>query len=219
MKKQKISALISVIMVTATIITTYSLKSPFFQESGQIYRMLFLHVPLAWISFFAFFIVMLASIQYLRKNKRKYDILAQASAEIGVIFSALTLMTGSIWARAEWGVWWRWDPRLTTTLITWIIYVAYITLRGSLKTERKARLSSVYGIIAFLSVPISYLSIKISIHPQPISGEGGISQTIAIGLIIGVIAFTALYYYILKIRTNEIKTEDTLRIIEKRKNN
>lgn len=217
MKKEKTYAIISIIMISTTIILSYSIKSSFFQESGQIYRMLFLHVPLAWISFFAFFIVMITSYLYLRSNERKYDVLALTSAEIGVVFSALTLITGSVWAKAEWGTWWRWDPRLITTLITWIIYISYLTLRTSLKTEKKARLSAVYGIIAFLSVPISYLSISISIHPQPITGSGGISSSLMNILIIGVIGFTALYLYILNLRSREIKSKNTLRILEKRK--
>ncbi|PTD93457.1 cytochrome C assembly protein [archaeon SCG-AAA382B04] len=215
MEKEKALGILSLIAISTLIVISFLIKSPFFQQNGDIYRMLFFHVPLAWIAYLAFFIVMISSIFYLKKEDRKYDNYAAASAEIGVIFAALTLITGSIWARAEWGVWWRWDPRLTTTLVTWIIYVAYLTLRGSLSEERKARLSAVYGIIAFISVPISYLSITISLHPQPITGGGGISSTIANGLIVGVIAYTILYTYILRIRKNTFESHDEVQMIEK----
>ncbi len=215
MKKKEILGITSLVTISLSIIFSLQIKSLFFQKSGQIYRMMFLHVPLAWISFFAFFIVMLSSIQYLRNKKIKYDLYAIASAEIGVIFSTLTLLTGSIWARAEWQTWWRWDPRLTTTLITWIIYMAYLALRTSIETEKKPRISAVYGIIAFISVPITYLSIKISLHPQPIT-SGGISPNIAIGLGIGVIAYTAFFSYLLSIRANQLKTEKNLKSLKKK---
>lgn len=218
MKKNKLYAILTLVAVSASIIASFTIQASFFEENGVVYRIFFYHVPLAWVAFLAFFVVMVMSIQYLRKNQRKYDIYALASAEIGVMFAALTLITGSIWARATWGDWWRWqDLRLTTTLITWIIYVAYLTLRGSLESERKARLSAVYGIVAFISIPITYISIKFSVfHPRIISGgELNMTTGIAIGLVIGVISFTILFIYITKMRARTLKAKDAVKIFEK----
>ncbi|NIQ00321.1 MAG: cytochrome C assembly protein, partial [Nitrospinaceae bacterium] len=88
------------------------------------------HIPAAWLSFFAFFVVFLCSILFLWKKEREWDIYAHASAEIGVVFCTLVLITGPIWAKPIWGAWWVWDARLTSTLILWLIYVAYLMLRG-----------------------------------------------------------------------------------------
>ena len=104
---------------------------------GQIQRIFYFHVPIAWVSFLAVSIVFIASILYLWRGGRKWDILANASAEIGVLFTTLMLISGATWAKPVWGVWWTWDPRLTTSLIMWLIYVAYLMLRAYAPTPAK----------------------------------------------------------------------------------
>ncbi|MFQ5692493.1 MAG: cytochrome c biogenesis protein [Nitrospinota bacterium] len=134
-------------------------------------RIFYIHVPSAWIAFLAFFLVMAFSVAYLVTRKRKWDIYAHASAEVGVLFCTIVLITGPIWAKPIWGVWWSWDARLTLTLILWFIYLAYLMIRAQdLEPEKKARYSAVLGIVGALSIPINHFSVLIwrSMHPKPV---------------------------------------------------
>ncbi|OUJ19143.1 ABC-type transport system involved in cytochrome c biogenesis permease component [Methanonatronarchaeum thermophilum] len=192
--------------------------SPIEVEMGVIQKVFYFHVALAWTSFLAFFIVFISSIQYLRTESRKWDITAYTSAEIGVLFTGLTLVLGSIWAETTWGVWWTWDPRLTTTLVMFIIYIGYLTLRKSIETQKKGRLSAVYGVIAFISVPLTYLSIEIweTLHPTVIrGGEISMDTSMFITMIVSVIAFTLLYITLMKIRIRIEKNKDRINQIKK----
>src|ERR1700758_644014 len=105
--------------------------APTEEVMGHIQRIFYFHMGAVWIATIAFTVVFIASIQYLRKENRFWDILALSSAEIGVLFTTITIITGSIWARPVWGTWWTWDPQLTTTFILWILYIAYLILRSS----------------------------------------------------------------------------------------
>ncbi len=143
---------------------------------GDIQRLFYFHMPSAWIALGpAFTVVFALSIAYLVTGKMVYDRWAGASAEIGVIFTTITLMTGPMWAKPVWGVYWTWEPRLTTTLVLWFIYVGYLLLRSIAgEGPRRARLSAVYGIVGWIDVPIVFLSIWLwrTIHPR-ILGSGG----------------------------------------------
>lgn len=176
---------------------------------GDLQRIFYFHVPLAWIAFLAFFIVFLGGIFYLWGKKEKdaqlkWEILSSSSAEIGVIFCTLVLITGSIWAKATWGKWWTWDPRLTTTLVLWLLYIAYLILRFYIpEPTRRARFSSVYGIIAFIDVPIVWISIRwwrtihpVVFYPRKMTIETPMFYT----LLVCLGAFTLLYFYLLKER-------------------
>lgn len=167
-------------------------------------RIFYFHVPSAWVSFVAFGVVFLASIQFLRVGGKKWDTLAYSSAEIGVVFCTLAIITGPIWGRAEWGKYWRWeDTKLTITFILWLIYLAYLVLRGGAESEDKARLSAVFGIIGFICVPLSFISSRIwySFHPNVVaSSSGTMSSESGIGLTVGVIALTILYLFMLQKR-------------------
>lgn len=135
--------------------------SPTDQLMGSVQKLMYVHVPAAWTSFIAFFIVFISSILYLIRKKIFWDQLASASAEVGVVFTALTLSLGSIWGRPTWGVWWTWDARLTTTAILLFLYVGYIIFRAFIEDrDQRAKLSSPLGILIFLNVPIVYLSVK-----------------------------------------------------------
>ncbi|WGI18171.1 cytochrome c biogenesis protein [Methanonatronarchaeum sp. AMET-Sl] len=198
-------------IVMAITIYLIFIYSPTDIEMGVIQNVFYFHVALAWTSFLAFFIVFISSIQYLRNESRNWDITAYTSAEIGVLFTGLTLILGSIWAEATWGVFWTWDPRLTTTLIMFIIYIGYLTLRHSLETEKTSRLSAVYGVIAFISVPITYISIEIwdTIHPRVIEiSEVRMETSMQITMIFSVIAFTLLYITLMRIRKKIEKDRD-----------
>lgn len=128
---------------------------------GDVQRLMYVHVPAAWNSFIAFFIVFISSIMYLIRKQHFWDRLAASSAEVGVVLTSLTLALGSIWGRPTWGVWWTWDPRLTTTAILLFLYVGLLALRSFVDDRQtRARLSAPIGILIFLNVPIVYFSVK-----------------------------------------------------------
>ncbi len=167
-------------------------------------KIFYFHVASAWNAFFAFLVVFIASIIYLGTRNGNWDIVAKVSAEIGVVFTTIVLATGPIWARSAWNRWWDWEPRLTTTLILWFIYLAYILIRASgMEGEKKATLAAVFGIIGFLDVPIVFFAIKwwgSRYHPLVLrgAGGGGLAPTMLQALIFSVIAFTFLYFYLLQ---------------------
>ena len=174
-------------------------------EMGAVQRIFYFHVPIAWVGFLAFFVVFITSILYLWKRDAKWDFWAYASAEIGIVFTTLVLITGPIWAKPAWGVWWTWDMRLTTTLVLWFIYMAYIMVRSFANEEdRGARFAAVVGIIGFIDVPIVAVSIVLSRtqHPSPVIFEGGLASPMLLTLLVSIAAFTMLYIVLLRLRTS-----------------
>jgi heme exporter protein C len=136
-----------------------------------IQRIFYFHVPSAICSFIAFFVVFIANFAYLGARQPKWDWLGVAGAEVGVVCSTIVLITGPIWAHPVWGIWWTWDARLTSTFVMWLLYTAYLLLRGFLDDpQRKAMFSAVFGIFAFLDVPLVYFSNRLwrTQHPQPV---------------------------------------------------
>src|SRR4030042_5901728 len=118
---------------------------------GVVQRIFYFHVPVAWVAFLAFFVVFVGSILYLWKRESKWDILAYSSAEVGIVFTTLVLITGPLWAKPTWGVWWVWDARLTTTLVLWLIYLAYLMVRSfALEESQGARFAAVVGIVGLI---------------------------------------------------------------------
>lgn len=179
------------------------LYAPVEKTMGIIQKIFYFHVSLAFLSFFAFFIVFVASILFLSQRDRKWDILAQSSAEIGVIFCTLVLITGPIWAKPVWNVWWTWDPRLTTTLILWFIYVSYLILRKMAGGGQRSTYAAVFGIFGFINVPITFFAIRMwrTIHPVVIKSSGiSITPPMLYTLIITLLAFSLLYVHLLKAR-------------------
>jgi heme exporter protein C len=174
------------------------------RQMGVVQRIFYFHMPLAVVAFLSFFVVFVASIAWLVKNKREWDMLAVAAAELGLLFCTLVLVTGSIWAKAIWGVWWTWDPRLTTTLVLWLIYVGYFMLRSALADPlKRARLAAIVGIIGFVDVPIVFMSIRWwrTIHPTVVTGEGMLMEgPMAVTLVVALVAILLLYAYLLLLR-------------------
>ncbi|NLG69222.1 MAG: cytochrome c biogenesis protein CcsA [Firmicutes bacterium] len=164
---------------------------------GVVSRIFYFHVASAWNAFLAFFVVLVASVAYLWRRQMAWDTLAGASAEVGVLFTSIALLTGIFWARPVWNVWWTWDPRLTTTLVLWFLYVGYLVLRSAIPgEERRGRLAAVFGIVAFVDVPIVFLSIRWwrTIHPQVLApGDIRIAPEMLLTLLVSVAAFTLLY--------------------------
>lgn len=186
---------------------------------GTVQRIFYFHVPLAWLTFLAFFIIFFSSVLYLWKRQRKWDILALSSAQIGFIFATLVLITGAIWAKPAWGVWWTWDARLTTALVMWLMYIAYLTVRSlAPDPERGARFAAVIGIVGFVDVPIVAMAIVLwrTQHPTPIIFEGGLEGSMLLTLLVSLAAFTVLFVHLLSQRT---WLEEAQNLIERLKAN
>lgn len=203
-KIYKISVLI---IISLVIFFAFYIDIPKIGILGDKARIIFLHVPTAWLSVLAFLISMIYSVQYLRKRDIIFDIKAVSAAEIGFLFSILATVTGSIWAKFSWGSFWNWDPRETSIFILLIIYGAYFSLRSAVDvTEQKAKLSSVYSIIAFVTVPFFVFIIPRiieSLHPDPIiNAEGKINMDGNMMLVFfaSLIGFTMLFFWILNIK-------------------
>lgn len=179
---------------------------------GDVQRLMYVHVPAAWLAFLAFFIVFLMSVLYLIQRDLKWDRVAHASAEIGVVFTVLTLALGSMWGKPTWGVWWTWDPRLTTTAIMLAIYVGYLAIRSFADDpDKRARWAAIVGIIGFANVPIVYLSVIWwrTLH-QPPSSPRSVSPEILWTLLFNVFAFTLVYVYLMMRRIRLAKVEGEL---------
>ena len=146
---------------------------------GDVQRVFYFHVAAGWVGALAFLVAFMAGIVYLVKKDFRWDDLALSSVEIGIVFTFINIVTGSIWARPIWNTWWTWDPRLVTATIMLLAYLAYILLRQGIEDpDRRARFGAVYSIIAFLSVPLTFLSIRLfrTIHPVVI-GSGDPTAT------------------------------------------
>lgn len=175
-------------------------------------RIIYFHVPAAWLSMLAFGVTTLASIAYLVTSKRFWDGMAVSSAEIGIAFTLAATASGSLWAKPAWNTWWTWDPRLTTYTIMFLLYVAYFMLRSALEDPaRRARFAAVYGIFAFLSVPITFMSIRWwrTIHPILLDSKNfGLSRGMLPVFFLGLIAFTLFYFVLLAYRVRLERTQE-----------
>ncbi len=181
---------------------------------GHIQRIFYFHMGTVWVATVAFIIVFISSILYLWKGTRKWDILAYCSAELGVLFLTLTIITGSIWAKPIWGTWWTWDPQLTTTFILWILYIVYLVLRSSAENDSKrAKFAAVFGIIAFIDLPLVYLSVRVMRGISPVvfgPGGGGIEPQMMHALLINMAAFSLLFIVLLLERIDLERFQDKI---------
>ncbi len=185
------------------------LVAPEEHTMGPPQRIFYFHVASAWNAYLSFLVVFVASILYLRTNERRYDRLAYSSAELGVFFTSMALLSGATWARAVWGTWWTWDPRLTATLVLWLIYIGYLYLRATAEgDERRARLAAALGILGFFDVPIIHMSVRWwrGLHPEVVRiGKMDMEPLMGAAMGVAVLTFTLLYVYILRWR---LRTED-----------
>lgn len=150
--------------------------TPFEAVQGPAQKILYLHAPAAWVAFLAFGLVGLASVLYLWLRDDRLDRIAESSAEVGLMFTTVVLVTGPLWGKPVWGTWWTWDARLTLTLFLWFIYLAYVVLRGAVDDRSmRARYSAVLGILGALLIPFIHLSVYLfrTLHPQPILMKPG----------------------------------------------
>ena len=183
--------------------------SPADRDMGDLQKIMYVHVPAAWIAFAAFGVVAVYSVLYLWKRRMRDDLVAASAAEVGTVFTGLTITLGSIWGKPTWGVWWTWDPRLTTTAILLLIFVGYIALRSFTdEEERRARWSAAVGILGAINVPIVFMSVRWwrTIHQLQTTPQN-IDTPYLYGLLINTVAFSFLgaYYIIHRYQTAKLE--------------
>jgi heme exporter protein C len=232
MRKKLLFSLTAALILISIYVVFFVAKIPI--DPGQAagdpndFKIFYFHLPIAISAYLSFAIVFVASILYLRTKQQKWDIIALSAAEIGVIFAILTLLSGSIWGKSAWNAYWvSWDIRLNTSLVLFLIYLSYLMVRQAVEEpEKRARLSAVFGIVGFISVPVSFLSVRFYarqhpcvVPPCPSGGGGGISGDVLIFLLINFAAFFLLVASLmlqridnekLKEKINELKRADNL---------
>ena len=189
----------AILVLAAT--QAYSIStSPAEGDMGHLQKIMYVHVPAAWMTFLAFFVVLVFSVKYLWKGREDDDLVAASAAEVGATLNGLTLVLGMIWGRPAWGVWWVWDARLTSTLVLFLIFAGYLALRAFVDDEQqRARWSAAVGAIGAINVPIVYMSVKWwrTLH-QPPSSPATLDPAYTMGLRIN--AFALLFVMIFFIR-------------------
>ncbi len=183
---------------------------------GDIQRIFYFHAPAGIICFLAFFVTFVAGIGYLATRRKGWDIVGHASAEVGLLFCSIVLLTGPFWARPVWGTWWTWEARLTTTLILWLIYAGYLLVRRYTDDpEQQARFASVVGIIGFLDVPLVYWSVRFwrGHHPLvlKVSGGGGLEESMRHVFLAGIVTYISLYLCLMVLRVRIGRAEEACR--------
>jgi heme exporter protein C len=178
------------------------IMSPPDRDMGDLQKIMYVHVPAAWTTFLAFFVVLIFSLRYLWKRREKDDLLAASAAEVGATFNGLTLILGMIWGRPAWGVWWTWDARLTSTLVLFLIFVGYLSLRAFVDdAERRAEWSAVVGALGAINVPIVYMSVRWwrTLH-QVQSAPSSMDPAYVLGLRMNAFAFLFILIYFIRQR-------------------
>jgi heme exporter protein C len=178
------------------------LTSPPEGDMGHLEKIMYVHVPAAWMAFISFFVVLVFSVRYLWQKRENDDLIAASAAEVGATFTGLTLMLGMIWGRPAWGVWWVWDARLTSTLVLFLIFVGYLALRAFVDdAEQRARWSAAVGAIGAINVPLVYMSVKWwrTLH-QPQSSPSTLDPAYTMGLRLNAIALLLVTIYFIRKR-------------------
>ena len=180
---------------------------------GNVQRIMYVHVPSVLVAYLAFAVVFVASIAYLARRLEAADRVAHASAEIGVLFNGITIVTGSIWGKPTWGTWWTWDARLTSVAILFVMYLGYLLLRGMIEDrERGARYAAVLGIVAALNIPLVHFSVLWwrTLHQPPSllkAGPPTMSSAIVVPLLVNLAAYALLFAYFLAKRVRILRKE------------
>jgi heme exporter protein C len=204
-RQSSIDAILGMLVLVGMIAALYMafLQAPRERTMGDLQRIFYFHVPSAITGMLAFGVNFGASLIFLIKKDRRWDNLALSASEIGVMFISIVLVTGPIWAKPVWYVWWTWSPRLTSSLILWMLYVAYLLIRTYIPDpDRRAMVSAVFGIIAFADAPIVWFSIRWwrDIHPSPMLETGGLSPVMRPAFYVCLAAFLILFLYVIRRR-------------------
>jgi len=202
---------VTVVALAAGLVAGLGLAPPEVTQ-GNVQRIMYLHVPSVWVAYVAFAVVFVASIAYLAKRADAADRLAHASAEVGVVFTGVTIATGSIWGKPTWGTWWTWDARLTSVSILFVMYLGYLLLRGMIDDrERGARYAAVLGIVAAFNIPLVHFSVIWwrTLHQPPSLMTPGpaMPRVIITALLVNFVAFSLLYVYFVAKRVHLLRCE------------
>ncbi|MBI2080362.1 MAG: cytochrome c biogenesis protein CcsA [candidate division NC10 bacterium] len=194
-------------------------RAPADAVQGEVQRIMYLHVPTVLVAYLAFTVVFVGSVGYLLTRREGWDILAHASAELGVLFTALTIAAGAIWGKPTWGAWWTWDARITTTAILLLIYLGYLMLRAAVEDQtRGARYAAVVGILGFLDIPIIHKSVEWwrTLHQPSSLARGAIDPVLLFPLWLNITAFALLYAFLLaqRMELGRLEAELTRRRLE-----
>lgn len=211
------------LMVLATL--AVFVYAPREAKMGDVQRIFYFHISTAWSGFLAFAVALVGSIAYLRSRARRWDQLSHAAVEVGLVLLTMAIITGSLWARPVWNTWWTWDPRLTTTTITWVVYLAYLLLRNAVENpETRSRFAAAYAIVAFVTVPITYLSARLlrTIHPivlgpsvsSEAQGQFGLTPRMVHTMVLSLVAWTLLFSVLLWMRYRIQRAQETLEEME-----
>jgi heme exporter protein C len=203
--QSRLDALLAMLLLPSGILALYMafIGAPREQTMGDVQRIFYFHVPAAITGFTAFAVNFAASLMYVIKKNRWWDSLALSAAEAGVFFFSIVLVTGPIWAKPVWFVWWTWSPRLTLSLVLCLLYAAYLLIRNYITDpERKAMTAAIFGIVAFIDVPLVWFSIRWwrDIHPSPMLESGGLSPSMRPALAACCWFFMILFLYLLRRR-------------------
>ncbi len=224
-KSQRVENVLGLLLFLGMLMTLYNvfIYAPTEKSMGDVQRIFYFHVPSAFIAFLGFLVCAGYSVAFLIKRNHRYDRVAYVSAEIGVLFSTIVLITGMIWARPIWQTWWTWDPRLTTMFILWFLYIAYLMLRNFTgEDERGARFAAVFAIIASADVPIVYMSIRWwgdrMMHPKPVlmgDEDSGLAPEMLYTFLFALAVFLILYFYLMMLRLRQERTAEILNSMKK----
>ncbi len=235
----RLSRTIRILNIISMIALAIALGMVFFyapveRTMGNVQRIFYFHVGAAWVGSLAFMVAMVCGILFLRRPDKKWDTMALASVEIGLVFISMAIVSGSVWGKPAWNTWWLWSPRLTTVTIMWLAYAAYFMLRGAIEDEeRRARFSAVYVIVSFVTVILTFASIRIlrDIHPVVFGGavesaqgaEEGLqefsgldSMKMVITLNITVVAYTLIFAAWLANRIHLQRLMDQVQLLKTR---
>lgn len=182
------------------------LRAPADALQGVIQKILYVHVPAAFAAYLGFLVTAVAGAVFLWRGSERADRVAACSAEVGVLFCTLNIVSGPIWARGTWGHWWAWDPRLTVTLLLWFVYLAYLLLRSFTEgSERAARFAAVYGILGAFTIPLNYYAIELfgsaAMHPDNLE-RGSLGPGMGAPFLAGVVTFLVGYLHLLLLRVD-----------------
>lgn len=203
--QRRFDAVLWVLLCAAMLLALYMalLQAPRERTMGDVQRIFYFHVPAGIAGLVAFAINFAASSMYLLRKDRRWDHLALAAAETGMVLMAIVLVTGPIWAKYAWLVWWTWSPRLTSSLVLWLLYAAYLLTRNYIADpERKAFASAVFGIVAFVDAPLVWFSIRWwrDLHPSPMLETGGLAPEMRPALWVCIAAHMLLLAFLVRRR-------------------
>ena len=223
-KLQKWSTILGSITAVLMVVNLYNvfIYVPTEASMGIVQRIFYFHAPPAIVALaVAFPTTFIFSIRYLAKRRPWDDRVAYCAAEIGILLTTINLMTGPIWAKPVWNTWWTWDPRLTTTLILWFIYVAYMMLRSNAGDEQRgARFAAVFAIVGFVDVPIVYAANRLwrTLHPQPVilgGSDSGMHPDIRYAFIFSIVTFVIFFFFLLIQRLRLERTREAIKEMKK----